>query len=115
MRLLFRKNKYIRYSKHSGQLCPGFENCIYPGSVKNSEIKGFKDEPVTIIPICQYLEYTGPMFLDLSFFTREEFKDYQKKFNCCFHPNELKMVGEWRCYKCNNIVDGERDRHKCYD
>ncbi|MCK5615065.1 hypothetical protein KAR91_75075 [Candidatus Pacearchaeota archaeon] len=118
MKLLFRKNRRIDYEKPSGKTCPGFDKCLYPGSVIHSTIQEFKDDPKISYPSCRYRQYVGPIIehsaVPLQNFTRAEFEEkYIKKFTLCKHPSELSSVTEWRCYKCNATVGSERERHRC--
>lgn len=112
MKLLFRKNRRIDYEKPSGKTCPGFDKCLYPGSVIHSTIQEFKDDPKRPHTSCRYRQYVGPSTVPLQNFTRAQFEEkYIKKFTFCKHPSELSPVSEWRCYKCNATVGSERERH----
>lgn len=113
MRLLFRKNKFLSYDKQSGQLCPGFNKCVHPGSIGSNKVEGFKDEPKRTIISCRFKRYIGPCGVALSNYTRAKWEEFERKHTFCWHPDEITRAQEWRCYKCNTLVKSERERHKC--
>ena len=113
MKLLLKRNKKLSYNKQSGKICSGFNKCPYPDSITNRKLQGFKDEPKTSYVSCPFRKYIGPVGIRLAAFTRAEWKKFEEKHTLCMHPKEIIPTQEWRCYKCNALVESERTKHKC--
>jgi len=116
MKLLFKRNKLLKYEKHSGQKCRGTKNCLYPKSViKNETNIAFKDEPNRII-ICKYClhkKYYGPTYIDIYKITRAQYEKIERDNTYCWHPDELIKTEGWRCFKCNAPVKSARIKCSC--
>jgi len=115
MELLFRKNPLVVIS-HSETKCPGYDNCLYPGSVRTTKIlTSFKDEPemYNTLQSCLHKQYYGPSRVVMTDFTREEYENMITKNTVCTHPDVMITTRNYTCYKCNAAVFSEKERHVC--
>ena len=118
MKLLFRRNIFysIEFSKTN---CPAWDNdfskCLHPEYLKISKVlDSFKDEPERFIEMsyCNYKKYYGPSGISKSQVTRAQYESMMKNV-LCKHPAELKRKQGYRCWRCNDDVSSERERHNC--
>lgn len=113
IKLIFKKNKLVKSEKHSGRLCKGFDNCIYPDSIQQYNMQSYRfvGESSVKYKFCSYRQGTNASLLTPNTVTTEEYEKFMSKHSFCYHPSEFIPADEWRCYKCNSIVLSEKERH----
>ncbi len=114
MRLILKKNRPVESKTHSGQLCIGFEHCLYPHSIQ--KIQRIDNDHLGKTSyfeqkFCRYRQRVSGIGDSANRFSVEAYEKYLSENSFCYHPTEITQTVAWKCYKCNSVVSSERERH----